>query len=287
VIPASFDYVRPATTAEAVQALAAAGEDAKVLAGGQSLLPILRLRMAYPDTLVDLGGIGELSGVRDDGDALVIGAMTTHDEVLHDGLIAEHAPLIAQATHTVADRQVRHLGTFGGSLAHADPAGDLPAVALALDAEMRVLGPSGERTIPAREFFLDYLTTALAADEILTSVRIPKLGAGWSSHYEKFSRVAQAWSIVGVAAVVHRSDGTIAEARIGLTNMGSTPLRAAAVEQALAGAQASVDAVAQACARAADGTTPPSDLSARADYRQHLAGVLTRRAVLAAAGIGS
>jgi carbon-monoxide dehydrogenase medium subunit len=225
--------------------------------------------------------------VRDDGDALVIGAMTTHDEVLHDGLIAEHAPLIAQATHTVADRQVRHLGTFGGSLAHADPAGDLPAVALALDAEMRVLGPSGERTIPAREFFLDYLTTALAADEILTSVRIPKLGAGWSSHYEKFSRVAQAWSIVGVAAVVHRSDGTISEARIGLTNMGSTPLRAAAVEQALAGAQASVDAVAQACARAADGTTPPSDLSARADYRQHLAGVLTRRAVLAAAGIGS
>ena len=287
MIPAAFDYVRPATAAEAVQALAEAGEDAKVLAGGQSLLPILRLRLAYPSKLIDLGGIAELSGVRDDGDAIVIGAMTTHDEVLHDGLIAEHAPLIAQATHTVADRQVRHLGTFGGSLAHADPAGDLPAVALALEAELRVLGPSGERTIPAREFFLDYLTTALAADEILTSIRIRKLGSGWSSHYEKFNRVAQAWSIVGVAAVLRRSNGTIAEARIGLTNMGSTPLRAAAVEQALAGAEATTSAVAQACARAAEGTTPPNDLSARADYRQHLAGVLTRRAVLAAAGIDS
>jgi len=285
VIPAAFDYVRPATAAEAVQALAEAGEDAKVLAGGQSLLPILRLRLAYPSKLIDLGGIAELSGVRDDGDAIVIGAMTTHDEVLHDGLIAEHAPLIAQATHTVADPQVRHLGTFGGSLAHADPAGDLPSVALALEAELRVLGPSGERTIPAGEFFLDYLTTALAADEILTSFRIRKLGSGWSSHYEKFNRVAQAWSIVGVAAVLQRSNGTIAEARIGLTNMGSTPLRASAVEQALAGASATVAAVTAASAQAAEGTSPPSDLSAKADYRRHLATVLTRRAVLAAAGI--
>jgi aerobic carbon-monoxide dehydrogenase medium subunit len=285
VIPASFDYVRPATAAEAVQALASAGEDAKVLAGGQSLLPILRLRLAYPEILVDLGGIDELSGVTDDGDAIVIGAMTTHDEVLHDGLVAEHAPLLVQATKTVADRQVRHLGTFGGSLAHADPAGDLPSVALALDAELRLLGTSGERTVPAREFFLDYLTTVLAPDEILTSIRIPKLGSGWSTHYEKFNRVAQAWSIVAVAAAVRRENGRIAEARIGLTNMGSTPLRAAAVEQALTGAEATAAAVAQACARAAEGTTPPSDLSARADYREHLAGVLTRRAVLAAAGI--
>jgi len=285
VIPAAFDYVRPATAAEAVQALAEAGEDAKVLAGGQSLLPILRLRLAYPSTLIDLGRIEELAGVRDDGDAIVIGAMTTHDAVLHDRLVAEHAPLLAQATRTVADRQVRHLGTFGGSLAHADPAGDLPAVALALDAELRVLGPAGERTVPAREFFLDYLTTALGPSEVLTSIRIPKLGAGWSSHYQKFNRVAQAWSIVGVAAVVRRSDGAIAEARIGLTNMGSTPLRARAVEQALAGAEATVAAVTEACARAAEGTAPPSDLSARADYREHLATVLTRRAVLAAAGI--
>jgi aerobic carbon-monoxide dehydrogenase medium subunit len=285
VIPASFDYVRPGSAAEAVQALAQAGEDAKVLAGGQSLLPILRLRLAYPSMLVDLGGIDELTGVRDDGDALVIGAMTTHDQVLHDPLIAEHAPLLVQATRTVADRQVRHLGTFGGSLAHADPAGDLPAVALALEAELRVLGPSGERTVPAREFFVDYLTTALQPTEILTSIRIPKLADGWSTHYEKFSRVAQAWSIVGVAAVLHRSNGSIAEARIGLTNMGNTPLRAHAAEQALAGVDASPAAVAAACARAAEGTTPPSDLSARADYRKHLVAVLARRAVSAAAGI--
>lgn len=285
MIPASFDYVRPATPAEAVQALAQAGEDAKVLAGGQSLLPILRLRLAYPSTLVDLGGIAELAGVRDDGDAIVIGAMTTHHDVLHDSLIAEHAPLLAQATRTVADRQVRHLGTFGGSLAHADPAGDLPSVVLALDAELRVLGPSGERSLPAQEFFVDYLTTALAPDEVLTSIRIRKLGEGWSTHYEKFNRVAQAWSIVGVAAAVRRANGSIAEARIGLTNMGSTPLRARAAEQALAGAAASVAAVTEACARAAEGTSPASDLSARADYREHLAAVLTRRAVLAAAGI--
>ena len=285
MIPASFDYVRPGSAAEAVQALAEAGEDAKVLAGGQSLLPILRLRLAYPSTLIDLGGIDDLSGVSNDDDAIVIGAMTTHYEVLHNSLIAEHAPLVVQATRTVADRQVRHLGTFGGSLAHADPAGDLPAVALALEAELQVLGPSGERTVPAAEFFLDYLTTALQPSEILTSIRIPKLADSWSTHYEKFSRVAQAWSIVGVAAVVHRSNGSIAEARIGLTNMGNTPLRAHAAEQALAGADATPDAVAAACARAAEGTTPPSDLSARADYREHLAGVLARRAVSAAARI--
>ena len=285
MIPAQFDYIRPASAAEAVQALSQAGEDGKILAGGQSLLPILRLRLAYPETLIDLGGASDLVGVSDDGDGIVIGAMTTHDEVLHDRLIAEHAPLLVQATRTVADRQVRHRGTFGGSLAHADPAGDLPSVALALDAELRILGPNGARAVPAKEFFLDYLTTALAPDEILTAVRIPKLGAGWSTHYEKFNRVAQAWSIVAVAAAVHRTNGTITEARIGLTNMGTTPLRAEAVERALAGADASVAAVTEAAARAADGTAAPSDLSAKSDYREHLATVLTRRAVLAAAGI--
>ncbi|HET6210259.1 MAG TPA: xanthine dehydrogenase family protein subunit M [Jatrophihabitans sp.] len=285
MIPAAFDYIRPASAAEAAQALAEAGEDGKILAGGQSLLPILRLRLAYPETVIDLGGIAELVGVRDDGDAIVIGAMTTHDEVLHDGLIAQHAPLLAQATRTVADPAVRHRGTFGGSLAHADPAGDLPSVALALDAELRLLSGSGERTVSAQDFFRDYLTTALEPGEILTSIRIPKLGAGWSTHYEKFNRVAQAWSIVAVAAAVHRSNGTITEARIGLTNMGSTPLRAQATEQALAGADATVQAVTEASAQAAEGTSPPSDLSAKADYRRHLATVLTRRAVLAAAGI--
>ena len=284
MIPAAFDYVRPGSIGEAVEAIGAAGEDAKVLAGGQSLIPVLRLRMSYPSVLVDVGRIPELRGIRDDGDALVIGAMTTHHEVLHDALVRAHAPLIAQATATVADPQVRHRGTFGGALAHADPAGDLPAVALALECEFVATGPGGERRIAAADFFEDYLTTALAPDEVLTAVRVPKLGADWSSHYEKFNRVAQAWSIVGVAALVRRSNGSIAEARIGLTNMGSTPLRAAAAESALAGADATAEAVGAAAEHAADGTTPPSDLSGQSDYRAHLARVLTKRAVLAAAG---
>jgi carbon-monoxide dehydrogenase medium subunit len=285
MIPAAFDYLRPTSIDEALNALATAGEDGKVLAGGQSLLPVLRLRLAYPEMLVDLGGIAELSGVSDDGDAILIGAMTTHDEVVNNALVKQHAPLVAQATATVGDRQVRHLGTFGGSLAHADPAGDLPTVALTLDAEMLVRGPVGQRVVAARDFFVDYLTTALAPGEILTGIRIPKLGDGWSTHYEKFNRVAQAWSIVGVAAAVKRSNGSIAEARIGLTNMGSTPLRAAAVEQALSGADATSGAVAAASGSAADGTHAPSDLAGQADYRNHLVTVLTKRAVLSAARI--
>ncbi len=284
MIPAAFEYVRPSSVAEAVSALAEAGEDGKILAGGQSLIPVLRLRLAYPSTVVDVGRVAELLGVRDDGDAIVIGAMTTHHDVMHDALVCEHAPLIAQATETVADPQVRHRGTFGGALAHADPAGDLGAVAVALGCEFVAAGPGGERRIPAGDFFLDYLTTSLAADEVLTSIRVPKLGAGWSSHYEKFNRVAQAWAIVGVAALVRRDNGSIAEARIGLTNMGSTPVRASAAEAALAGVDASAHAVGAAAEHAADGTSPPSDLSGQADYREHLARVLTRRAVLAAAG---
>jgi len=284
VIPAAFDYVRPSSVAEAVQAIGSAGEDGKILAGGQSLIPVLRLRLSYPSTIVDVGRIPELQGVREDGDALLIGAMTTHHDVMHDALVKQHAPLIAQATETIADPQVRHRGTFGGALAHADPAGDLGAVALALGCEFVATGPGGERRIPASEFFLDYLTTALSPGEVLTAVRVPKLGAGWSSHYEKFNRVAQAWSIVGVAAVVHRSNGSITEARVGLTNMGSTPVRAAAVESALAGADATAEAIGSAAEHAAEGTNPASDLSGQADYREHLARVLTKRAVLAAAG---
>ncbi len=285
MIPASFDYVAPTSISEAVSALAGAGEDAKVMAGGQSLIPVLRLRLAYPTTVVDLGRIAELKGVTDDGDAIVIGAMTSHDEIMHDALVQQHAPLIVQATSTVADPAVRHRGTFGGALAHADPAGDLGAVALTLGCEFVASGPSGERRIAAADFFQDYLTTALGEDEILTSIRVPKLGDGWGSHYEKFNRVAQAWSIVAVAALVKRANGTIAEARVGLTNMGSTPLRAQAVESALAGVDASADAVGAAAGHAADGTTPPNDLSGKADYREHLARVLTKRAVLAASGI--
>ncbi|MGY1754076.1 FAD binding domain-containing protein [Blastococcus sp. SYSU D01042] len=285
MIPAAFAYARPTTVDEALQALADGGEDAKILAGGQSLIPVMRLRLAAPSTVVDLSRVTELRGVRDDGDALVIGSMTTHSDVLADPLIAQHAPLIAQATETVADRQVRHRGTFGGALAHADPAGDLPAVALALDAEFVLAGPGGRRTVAAREFFVDYLTTALAEDELLVEVRVPKLAGQWGMHYEKFNRVAQAWSIVAVAAAVRREDGHIAEARIGLTNMGPTPLRATATEEALAGVGAAAGPIADAARAAAEGTEPSDDLNAKADYRRHLAQVLTRRAVTAAAGL--
>jgi carbon-monoxide dehydrogenase medium subunit len=283
MIPASFEYVRPSTVDEAVAALGAAGEDGKVLAGGQSLLPLLRMRLAYPSTLVDIGRVDGLRGVRRDGDQLVIGALTTHHDVLHDPLIGAHCPLLAQATATVADPAVRHRGTLGGSLSHADPAGDLPAVALALDAELVIAGPGGRRTVPVAEFFADYLETAIGPGEVLVEVRVPVLGPGWGSHYEKFNRVAQAWAIVGVAALVRLDGGGIAEARVGLTNMGPTPLRASATEAALVGVAAANGGVAAASAHAADGTDPPGDLSAQPDYRQHLAQVLTRRAVQRAA----
>jgi carbon-monoxide dehydrogenase medium subunit len=284
MIPPAFDYLRATSVDEAVEALASNGEDAKVLAGGQSLLPLLRLRLAYPSVLVDIGGLAEMRGVRDDGDAIVIGAATTHADVIADPLVQQHAPLVVLATQTVADRQVRHRGTFGGSLAHADPAGDLPAVATALDATFVVAGPGGgRRTVAAADFFVDYLQTAMGADELLLEVRVPKLGDGWGFHYEKFHRVAQAWAIVGVAAAVKRSNGNIAEARVGLTNMGARPVRASAVEQALAGVGADETSVAAAAAQADEGTDPPSDLGGQPDYRRHLAKVLTRRAVLEAA----
>jgi len=285
VIPASVDYVAPDSVAGALSALAEAGEDAKILAGGQSLFPVLRLRLAYPSLLVDLRKVSELRGVREEGDAIVIGAMTRHADVMSDPLVKTHAALVAAATATVADPAVRHRGTFGGALAHADPAGDLAAVALALDAQLVVEGSGGRRTIPAAEFFVDYLQTALGPDEVLVEVRVPKLSGDWGVRYEKFNRVSQAWAIVGVAAAVRRDNGAIAEARVGLTNMGAIPVRAHAVEQALVGAGAEQGAVSAAAAHAAEGTTPPSDLSGQADYRTHLAQVLTRRAVLRAAGV--
>ncbi|MEU3982074.1 xanthine dehydrogenase family protein subunit M [Streptomyces sp. NPDC026672] len=284
MIPAAFDYVRPATVDEAVRALADAGEDAKVLAGGQSLLPLLRLRLAFPELVVDIGRVEGLRGVREEGDALVVGALTTHHDVIHDPLVRRYAGLLAAATETVADPAVRHRGTLAGSLAHADPAGDLPAVVLALDGELVAAGPGGRRTIPAREFFVDYLQTALAPDELLVEVRLPKKD-GWGFHYEKFQRAAQAWAVVGVAALVRRENGHVAEARIGLTNMGAVPLRAPAAEGALAGA-GDARAVAHACEQAAEGTRPGQDMSGSPEYRAHLARVLTRRAVLSAAGMG-
>jgi carbon-monoxide dehydrogenase medium subunit len=283
VIPAAFDYVRPTTVEEAVTALRDGGEDAKILAGGQSLLPVLRLRMADPSLIIDLGGIPELRGVREDGDQIVVGAMTSHHDVTRDDLLAQHVALIQEATKTVADPQVRHRGTLGGALAHADPAGDLAAPALALGADLVLVGPNGTRTVNADDFFEDYFTTAIGEGELLTEIRFPKF-TGWGARYEKFNRVAQAWSIVAVAATVKVEGGTISDARIGLTNMAGTPVRARAVESALVGQSASEENVRRAAQSAADGTSPTADADAGTDYREHLAKVLTGRAVLAAAG---
>ena len=281
MIPTAFDYVAPSTVDDAVRALADAGEDAKVLAGGQSLLPVLRMRLAAPPKVIDLNRVAGLRGVREDGDALVIGAMTTHHEVQRDPLVRQHARLVRLATDTVADPQVRHRGTFGGSLAHADPAGDLPAVALALDATMVLRGMDGQRTVPAAEFFVDLFTTAMRPAEILVEVRLPKL-TGWSAHYEKLHRVAQAWAVVGVAATAQVADGVVTGVRVGLTNLSTVPVRAHAVEQALTGQPATAEAVRAAAGHAAEGTDPTSDANADADYRRHLARVLTRRALSAA-----
>jgi len=284
VIPAKFDYTRPSSLDEALSALASGGEDAKVIAGGQSLLPLLRLRFAYPSVLVDVGDVSSLRGVRDLGDSLEIGALTTHYELTRDPLVAAHCGLLAEAAGMIADPAVRHRGTIGGALAHADPAGDLPAVVTALDAALVAVGPNGERSISPGEFFSDYLTTSLAPEEILTAVRVPKLD-GWGYRYEKFHVTAQAWAIVGVAAVAQRSNGQVSAARVGLTNMGSVPVRAHAVEAAAVGAEASPAALAAAAAHADEGTNPPSDLRGEADYRRHLARVLTGRALAAAAGM--
>lgn len=283
MIPASFDYVAPTTVEEALAALAQYGDEAKIIAGGQSLLPVLRMRLNAPEWVIDLGRIDSLKGVRDEGDSILIGAMTRHCDVATDPLVAEHAALVARATATVADEQVRHRGTFGGALAHADPAGDLGAPALALDAEFVIAGPAGERVVPGSEFFQGLFETAVSEDELLVGVRIPK-HTGWTAHYEKFVRVAHQWPICAVGATLKVSGGVIEGAAIGLTNMGSTPLRAAGVEQALVGQQATEEVVRNAAALAADGAEPPSDLNGDADYRRHLVTVLARRAITQALG---
>ncbi|MEO7422216.1 MAG: xanthine dehydrogenase family protein subunit M [Ornithinibacter sp.] len=281
MIPAAFDYLAPTSVDEALAALAEGGDEAKVLAGGQSLLPILRMRLNAPEKVIDLGRIEELRGIRDEGDHVVIGAMTAYSDVLESDLVREHAGLLVDAVAEVADPQIRHRGTVGGALVHADPAGDVGAPVLALGAELVITGPGGERTVSADDFFVDLFETAVGEGELLTSIRIPK-HTGWGSRYEKFVRVSHQWSIVAVAATVRVEGGMIQEARIGLTNMGSTPLRARGVEEALVGK--AMDDVPAACAGAAEGTNPPSDLNGDSDYRRHLAGVLTRRAVLAAMG---
>jgi carbon-monoxide dehydrogenase medium subunit len=232
--------------------------------------------------LVDLGRIESLHGIRDDGDEIVIGAMTTYQALLDDPSVREHLLLLAKAVETVADPQVRHRGTLGGALAHADPAGDVGATALALDATFEITGSSGTRTIDGQGFFRGLFETAVGEDELLTAIRFPK-HTGWGAHYEKFVRVSHQWSIVAVAATVKVDGGTIQEARVALTNMGDRPLRATSAEQALVGQQASEDAVRSAVASVAEGTDPPSDLNGDADYRRSIAPVLARRAVLAAA----
>jgi carbon-monoxide dehydrogenase medium subunit len=267
MIPVAFDYVAPTTVEEALSALAQHGDDAKILAGGQSLLPVLRMRLNAPEMVIDLGRIDSLRGIRDDGDAIVIGAMTPHSDVRSDPLVAEHAALLAKAEAELADAQIRHRGTFGGALAHADPAGDLGAPVLALDGEFVIAGPGGTRTVPASEFFVDLFETAIGDDE----------------HYEKFVRIKHQWAIVAVAAVVQPSGDAIGSAKVGLTNMGSTPLRASAFEAECHGIDhvGGIDAIKHL---AAEGTNPPSDLNGSADYRRHLAQVLTVRAVARAGG---
>jgi carbon-monoxide dehydrogenase medium subunit len=273
MIPAPFDYEVAESVEHAVELLGTR-EEVKLLAGGHSLIPLLRLRFARPSLLVDIGRVSDLAYVRDAGDKLAIGAMSRHHDVQHDPLIQEHCPIVSHTAGLIGDPQVRHRGTIGGSLAHGDPASDLPAVMLALDAELVVRGDDGERVVPAAEFFRGVFETAVGPHDVLTEIRIPKLGpAGWS--YLKFNRRAQDWATVGVAAVVRRSNGTIDHAAVALTNMGATPIRAAATEQVLGSAD-DVDVAAEAVV---EGTDPPSDTNGSAEYRRHLARVLTRRAL--------
>lgn len=282
MIPSTFEYVRPGTVDEALSALKAGGEDAKIIAGGQSLMPVLRLRLNAPSVLVDCSRIDELKSISDNGDSITIGSAVTHYDVMKNPLVNSSIALLARATETVADPQIRHRGTSGGAMAHADPAGDVPTVGRALDAQFTIAGPGGRRTVSADEFFVDYFTTAVGPDELLVSVTYPKFD-GWGAHYEKFNRTAQAWAIVGVAATVKVEGGAITDARVGLTNMGATPVRATAVEAALIGAN-SAAAVAAAAEAAAEGTSPTSDIHADEAFRKHLARVLTKRAVNVAAG---
>ena len=269
MIPAAFDYVRASSAEEAISLIGQHGDEAKFLAGGHSLLPLMKLRLASPSVLVDIGRVQDLSYIRDGGDHIAIGALTRHMDVETSALLKEHVPLLAHAAGHVGDPQVRHRGTMGGTIAHADPASDLPATTLALGATYVAQGPNGTREIAAADFYQGFLESALAPDEMLTEIRVPKLtGAGWS--FQKFNRRAQDWAIVGVAA--WRSNGS---SGVALVNMGSTPILATSVSAALAGG-ASVSDAAQL---AADDAEPQSDLNASTEYRTHLAKVLVRRAL--------
>jgi aerobic carbon-monoxide dehydrogenase medium subunit len=283
VIPPEFDYVAPDSLEGAMRALADGGEDAKVLAGGHSLLPLMKLRLAAPTLLVDLRRVPGLRGVQRENGSFNVGAMTRHADLQVNGELG----IVADAASLIADQQVRNRGTIGGSLAHGDPASDLPTVLLALDGTVTVAGPGGTREVPASELFIDYLTTAVGPGEILTEVRLPAMD-GWGHGYQKFNRRSEDWAMVGVVALVKRAaDGSCEDVRIGLTHMGSTPLRATATEQALRGQGLDAQSIARAAEQAAEGTEPPGDLNATPDYKRHLARVLTRRALEEAAGVSS
>ena len=267
MIPAAFDYARAESVDHAIQLLSGDPE-AKLLAGGHSLLPLMKLRFAQPSTLIDIGRLSDLSYVREDGDEVAIGALTRHHDVESSDALHELCPIVSYTASTIGDPQVRHIGTIGGSVAHADAASDMPTVLLALDASLVAQGPGGTRTIPAGEFFVGLFTSALEPNEVLTEIRVPKRTAGWS--YQKFHRRAQDWAMVGVAAVQMNGG-----AHVALTNMSDRPLRASAVEQALAGGADP----ATAAASAAEGTAPPSDVFGSAEYRKELSKVLVRRAL--------
>ena len=275
--PVAFDYEVAESVDHAIDLLGEHGDEAKLIAGGHSLIPLMRLRLAAPAVLIDLDRLEDLRYVREEGDHLAIGALTRHRQVLNNPLVQEHCGILSFTAGLLGDPSVQHRGTIGGALAHGDPSGDLPNVVTTLEGELVIKGPDGERTVRTADFFQDYLMTDLGEQEVVTEVRVPKLGpnTGWS--YKKFSRRSQDWAIVGVAAVVERNNGTIDSARIGLTSMGSTPIRATAVEEALSGA--SPDGVAEAAEAADEGTEPASDGAATADFRRHLARVWTRRAV--------
>lgn len=283
MIPAEFDYVAPESLDAVIAALADGGEDAKLLAGGHSLVPLMKLRLAVPTLLVDLRRVPALSGVQRENGSWRIGALTNH-VVLQD---MHELGAASKVASLIADQQVRNRGTIGGSLAHGDPASDLPTLLVTLDGSVTVKGAGGQREIAAGDLFEDYLQTAVGSDEVLTEVRLPALD-GYGSSYQKFTRRAEDWAMVGVCAVVQRADdGTCADVRVGLTNMGSTPLRAGAVEEALRGQPLDAERIAAAAEHAADGTSPPGDLNASPDYKRHLARVLTRRALEEAAGLQS
>jgi aerobic carbon-monoxide dehydrogenase medium subunit len=281
VIPAGFDYEAPESLEEAIRMLHENGEDAKLLAGGHSLLPLMKLRLAAPTVLVDLRRIPGLHGIQRENGSWRLGAMTRHAD-LQD---TDELGVVARAASQIADQQVRNRGTIGGSLAHGDPASDLPAVMLVSDSEVTAQGTGGQRTIAAADLFQDYLTTSLAHDEVLTEVRLPAL-EGYGYGYQKFNRRSEDWAMVGVCALVKQADdGTCQDVRIGLTHMGATPLRATVAEDALRGQALDAGSIERAAEHAAEGTHPPGDLNATPDYKRHLARTLTRRALMEAAGL--